>query len=364
MMAVLLATCVLLYVLLILLAALRVQRQHIVPADALTAPPLASVLVAARDEAVRLPRCLAALAAQDYPAHQIEFIIADDQSSDATPDLIRAAARRDARFRYVAVPPDKTRPGKANALQAAYQASSGDVLLITDADCAPPPHWARTMAAQFTRPNVGIVCGATRVEHHTILERLQALDWLFLLSIAAAATPEAPLSAMGNNMALRRATFETVGGYSALPHSVTEDFVLFQAVHARTPWQALLHVDPGLANRTEPVASLGAMFAQRRRWARGGVRAPLRLHLVYGLALLTHGFLLAGLLFQPVLGLIGLAFKITADFILIEGSRRRLGERGLSQTFPLFQLYLFAYLLALPFALLLRPRIVWKARRF
>ena len=37
--------------------------------------------------------------------------------------------------------------------------TSSEIVLVTDADCAPPPGWARTKAASFSAPETGLVCG-------------------------------------------------------------------------------------------------------------------------------------------------------------------------------------------------------------
>ena len=53
--------------------------------------PSVSVVVAARDEEVSLPACLAALAAQDYPG-ELEVVLVDDRSRDGTAAVIAAKA--------------------------------------------------------------------------------------------------------------------------------------------------------------------------------------------------------------------------------------------------------------------------------
>src|SRR5450432_4075212 len=97
-----------------------------------TAPKI-SLLFAARDEEEKLPAALATLAALDYP--DLEIIGVDDRSTDATGRIMDEFAASDRRFRAIHV---KELPagwlGKPHALQKAYEASSGEWLLFTDAD--------------------------------------------------------------------------------------------------------------------------------------------------------------------------------------------------------------------------------------
>jgi len=95
--------------------------------------PRISVLFAARDEEKKLPGALATLAAIDYP--NLEIVAVDDRSSDATGGILDAFASKHPRLRVVHVhelPPGWL--GKPHALQKAYEASSGEWLVFTDAD--------------------------------------------------------------------------------------------------------------------------------------------------------------------------------------------------------------------------------------
>src|ERR1700693_1637893 len=92
-----------------------------------------SLLFAARDEEEKLPGALATLAQLDYPG--LEIIGVDDRSEDATGRILDEFAGSHPGFRAIHV---KELPagwlGKPHALQQAYEASSGEWLLFTEAD--------------------------------------------------------------------------------------------------------------------------------------------------------------------------------------------------------------------------------------
>jgi glycosyltransferase involved in cell wall biosynthesis len=95
--------------------------------------PRISLLFAARDEEEKLPLALEMLAKVDYPG--LEIVAVDDRSRDATGRILDEFARRHDRVRVVHV---TELPagwlGKPHALQKAYEASSCEWLLFTDAD--------------------------------------------------------------------------------------------------------------------------------------------------------------------------------------------------------------------------------------
>ena len=108
--------------------------------------PRISLLFAARDEEQKLPGALATLVAQDYP--QLEIVAVDDRSSDATSRLLDEFAASHSQLRVVHV---SELPsgwlGKPHALQKAYEASSGEWLVFTDADVRYQPNALRKVIA-------------------------------------------------------------------------------------------------------------------------------------------------------------------------------------------------------------------------
>jgi glycosyltransferase involved in cell wall biosynthesis len=95
--------------------------------------PRISLVFAARDEEEKLPAALATLGAIDYP--NLEIVAVDDRSQDATGRILDDFGRAHERFHVVHV---SELPagwlGKPHALQKAYEASTGEWLLFTDAD--------------------------------------------------------------------------------------------------------------------------------------------------------------------------------------------------------------------------------------
>ncbi len=101
-----------------------------------------SLIFAARDEEEKLPAALATLIELDYP--HLEIIAVDDRSRDATSRILDDFAATHDRLRAVHISDlPKGWLGKPHALQKAYEASTGDWLLFTDADVRFKPETLR-----------------------------------------------------------------------------------------------------------------------------------------------------------------------------------------------------------------------------
>jgi biofilm PGA synthesis N-glycosyltransferase PgaC len=113
--------------------------------------PAISIVVAARNEAARLPGRIADLLQQAYDGPS-ELIVVSDGSTDGTTAAL--AQYRD-RVRWLEVPAG----GKPRALNAGVAAATGEILVFADARQRFAPGAIRALVATFTDPSVGGVTG-------------------------------------------------------------------------------------------------------------------------------------------------------------------------------------------------------------
>jgi glycosyltransferase involved in cell wall biosynthesis len=102
-----------------------------------------SVIIPAYNAADTIGRCLEALGAQTHPPDEI--IVVDDGSTD---DTARVAGAFDV---HVITQPNQ---GPGAARNRGVAAAQGDLILFTDADCAPTPEWVEHMVVAFENPEV------------------------------------------------------------------------------------------------------------------------------------------------------------------------------------------------------------------
>jgi glycosyltransferase involved in cell wall biosynthesis len=121
--------------------------------------PRVSVVIAACNEERTIEGALATLLSEDYP--DLEIVLVDDRSTDATGAIIDRLAERDGRVRPVHV---RTLPdgwlGKVHALDQGAKRASGRWVLFTDADV----HFHRgALRKAIAR------CEAERLDHLSVL---------------------------------------------------------------------------------------------------------------------------------------------------------------------------------------------------
>ena len=182
------------------------------------AVPRVSVVVPARDEEATIGACLDGLLAQDYPAGRLQILVVDDDSSDATPQIVRARMAGDARLGLVQIPENRrrARAHKKAAIAKAVGQATGEIVLQTDADCQVGPAWARAMASAFDRPEVAFVSGpvAYRLPAGSgLFARLQAMDFFGVMACGAGSIGLGrPNLANGACVGYRRDVFVALGG--------------------------------------------------------------------------------------------------------------------------------------------------------
>jgi poly-beta-1,6-N-acetyl-D-glucosamine synthase len=114
--------------------------------------PGVSVIIAARNEARRLPARIDDLLASDYPVDRLEIIVASDGSTDDTAAVLMPYRQR---ITLLLLPPT----GKAGALNAAVMHASQPILVFADARQRFAPDAIRHLVSHFTDGQIGAVSG-------------------------------------------------------------------------------------------------------------------------------------------------------------------------------------------------------------
>jgi cellulose synthase/poly-beta-1,6-N-acetylglucosamine synthase-like glycosyltransferase len=148
--------------------------------------PSVSVMIAARNEERDIGWKIAETLAWDYPAENLEVLVASDASEDSTDKIV--SSFDSPRVGLVRMEP---RGGKARALNRLAELAHGEILFFTDANSHIGPDALRRMVRHFADPRVGCVTGNTRpieerdnpavsrgsgvyLSYETILKRLES----------------------------------------------------------------------------------------------------------------------------------------------------------------------------------------------
>jgi glycosyltransferase involved in cell wall biosynthesis len=192
--------------------------------------PGISILFAARDEEEKLPAALATLMEIDYP--RLEVIAVDDRSQDATGRILDEFAAAHPRLRVVHVAElPRGWLGKPHALQKAYEASTSECLLFTDADVRFKPDVLRraiTLARARDLDHLTLLCD---VEMIGFWEKTLITFFVAVFHLASdpyrVSSPRSPFYVgVGAFQLVKRRAYEAGGTHCRLAMEVIDDMKL------------------------------------------------------------------------------------------------------------------------------------------
>lgn len=329
--------------------------------------PTVSVIIAARNEEQNIRPCLESVSRLTYPKELLEVVVVNDHSMDGTEAIIREYARNFPFIKlHVATEGETQFKGKTNAVIQGIDITDGDIILFTDADCVVPGGWVEETVKYYNDERIGVVAGFTSLKSTRMFQAIQALDWFVLFSIAAAAIRlHFPVTAVGNNLSVRRKAYDAVGGYRKIPFSITEDYALFHAVTSRTAYHAKFPLDPGTLVQSLPCETWGELFRQKKRWFTGGADMDVKSISLFAIGYIFKSLLLLNVVFNglPAI-LVPFLLKLCSDYLLLRPALKTFKRTDLLLYIIPFEIYYICYVLFFPPIVLLNRKVQWKERSF
>ncbi|MDC0249477.1 glycosyltransferase [Flavobacteriales bacterium] len=226
--------------------------------------PKVSVVVAVRNEDDQIIRLISAFKSQIYPSDNLEFVLVNDHSTDATIDLLGEAEMDN--LQIVNMPEGEF--GKKNAISMAVSIASGDIILASDADCSFSPNWVMTMVSYFSSNKVMLVSGPVVLHKKKgIFDSFQALEFISLISSGAGAIGMGnAIFCNGANMAYRKSIFLEVNDFAANNAVSGDDVFLLHSVKARDPNSIVFAKHEDAIVTTDGKQSIKGFISQRKRW--------------------------------------------------------------------------------------------------
>ena len=232
-------------------------------------PPLASILIPAKDEGERIRGCLESALGQDYP--NFEVLAIDDRSVDQTGAVMDEVAAVDSRLKVIhkTAPPPLGWTGKNNALWVGQRSASGDWLLFVDSDVVLEKDALSVAMSVVLRKKFDMLSLLPRLESHTIWEST-------LVPLAAGAASTMYLIALTNNsqlpgiafangqfLMISRSAYDAFGGHEVVRDRFCEDVEIAVQLKQRGLRPRISWGNDFAAVRM--YSSLGAIF---RGWSR------------------------------------------------------------------------------------------------
>lgn len=225
-------------------------------------PPIISVCIPARNEERNIRACVEAALAQDYP--NLEVIVLDDRSTDATSEILRQLAAQNDKLKIISgsdLP--KGWAGKPHALFQASAIAHGDWLCFVDAD---------TFLSPATLSSCYVKALETQADMFTIMT-FQVLGsfWektimpLVMTALSAGFSPRKvndpkrkDAIANGQFILIKRSVYDAIGGHESIKDKIVED----KAISEQVKWNGyrLIVADGMQLVRTRMYTSLPEMW--------------------------------------------------------------------------------------------------------
>ena len=327
-----------------------------------------SIIIPARNEAANIGRCLDSLLQQTLPADQMEIIVVDDDSSDATATIVQTYAAKGIRLIQL----DEEKGGKKIAITKGVAAASHALIVTTDADCIYPNNWLNTLLNYRAEKNAVFVAAPVKyTKERNFFDRFQSLDFLSLQGITAAAVTNKFFNMCnGANLLYTKEAFQQVKGFEGIDQIPTgDDMLLMEKISETYPEQVDYCFSQEAIVETLPARGLQAFIQQRIRWASKSTtyknsRIKLVLLLVYLVNLSLFFLLIAGCFNQEYLkwGLLLLLIKTIFEYPFMIRTTRFFQKQYLLPWFIVAQPFHIIYIV-LSASLSFFKSYEWKGRK-
>ncbi|MDE1876358.1 MAG: glycosyltransferase [Thaumarchaeota archaeon] len=196
--------------------------------------PKVSIILPARNEEMFIEKCINSLLDQDYKNYEIVAI--DDMSDDNTGEIIEKIAKKNSKVVHVkAAPKPEKWIGKNWACIEGFKASTGELLLFTDADTI------------HTKKTISLAVGhllSEDLDALTVVPKMLCLDWWTKITLPVLSTfLHTRFSALrvndpskktgyffGSFFIIKRKTYESVGTHESVKSEIVEDGALGKKV--------------------------------------------------------------------------------------------------------------------------------------
>jgi cellulose synthase/poly-beta-1,6-N-acetylglucosamine synthase-like glycosyltransferase len=347
-----LAIVALLYSLLIIAHIISWIRLPITKSGATQPHTKVSIIIPARNEEKNIAACINSVLAQDYPTELIELAICNDQSTDKTKETALSALEKTT-IKHQFIDITASLSNKKKAIEAGISATSGELIIITDADCTAQPSWISSIVTEYERTGANMLCGPVVItQENSLCTGFQALE-LCGLSLLSGAGINAgfPLLCNGANLAYTRSAYNAVEGFKGIDDLPTgDDILMLFKINKQFPGSIRYLKSEDAMVYTKAQATWKDFFQQRIRWASKGLRSKNRLNSSVSLLVFLSNFvvfiyLILAFIYPisiPIL-LSYVALKSLIDFLLLTFGSVFFRKRVLLLSFPVAEMITILY---------------------
>ena len=246
--------------------------------------PRVAIIIPAWNEAAVIGTSVDRLMQLDYPPGSLQVVVVDDASTDATPEVVAAKA---AQYPGRVIPLRRERGGEGKAATLnhglAHILADGwaQAIMIVDADVIYEPSALRRMTRHLADPAVGSVTAYIKEGSRPGGYLTRFIGYEYIVASAAARRSQEVLGAIaclaGGAQLHSRENLEDLGGRVDTTTLAEDTVTTFQTQLAGR--RAIF--EPHAVVWSEEPGTIGALWRQRMRWARGNMQVTRRFKRVW-----------------------------------------------------------------------------------
>ena len=313
-----------------------------------TQPPI-SVVICAKNEALKLHKSIPLFFQQEYPQYQI--VVVNDCSVDESTDILEEFQKKYANLHVVELNEDDIKAhDKKLALTLGIKGAKYEHLLLTDADCVPGDNqWIACMARNFSNDKEVVIGYGPYKKTSGFLNKLIRFDAFFIgLQYLSFSLAGKTYMGVGRNLAYTKTLFFRHKGFASQYHIQSGDDDLFINKVA-TKQNTIIELHPSSFSYSDPKTSLGAWIKQKRRHLTTAKHYKSSHKMILGLGSLTQYLFFisfAALLFssfEPTIVLAIFGLKVVTQIVVLRKSMILMKESDLLFFAIFFEILLLVF---------------------
>jgi cellulose synthase/poly-beta-1,6-N-acetylglucosamine synthase-like glycosyltransferase len=318
---------------------------------------LVSIIVPARNEEANISNLIHSIQLQTYPKSCFELIIIDDCSTDRTAEIVKKYV--DSNIKLIAlsdyIDEKNINAYKKKAIEIGIKASTGTLIITTDADCTMGENWLQEIVNCFEINQPKMIVMSVQINYNNrFIEIFQSLDFMCLQGITGGSV-QSKFHGMcnGANLAYTKSVFNEVGGFSGIDHIASGDDLLLMHKIAKKYTHDIMYLkSAAVIVKTIPAKTVKAFLNQRIRWASKAEKYEDKR--MFPVLMLVYFFNLS-LFIMMVLSfftkdktsinllLVLMLLKTGIELLFLYPVAKFFGERKLLWLFPIFQPFHIVY---------------------
>ncbi len=333
---------------------------------------LITVVVAVRNEELKVAALIRSLAAQTIPVGNFEVIIVNDHSTDATVNVaLQHLQKTTLNYKLINLP--EANEGKKAAIALGVSHASGTLIATTDGDCEVPVSWLSTIGSHYANNKPSMMLMPVALTGSSFIAQMQAMEFVSLTGVTGASLLlKKPMMCNGANLAFEKSVYEKIPRDFFKPAIPSGDdaFFMLHIFH-----QLALKVDylqsTDVVVKTEAQKTVAAFLQQRIRWTAKLTGYDQRyITLIGWLVLLSSLSVWAVACYLPfapltlkIVLLMCVSGKLLADLFFIKKVAKDTAQKFSPSAFICWQFAYAVYVLVVTAAALFNC-FTWKGRKY